>query len=80
MMSGGDNFSSIEPDGLRRRQTLRDLPAPSPPQVHTFLQIREANALYVLIQTAGPPSTADWAFWIVDRRCAITNVVRPFIK
>src|SRR5258706_15288975 len=23
-----------------------------------------ANALYVLIQTAGPPSTADWAFWI----------------
>jgi hypothetical protein len=23
-----------------------------------------ANALYVLIQTAGSPSTADWAFWI----------------
>jgi hypothetical protein len=23
-----------------------------------------ATALYVLIQTAGPPSTDDWAFWI----------------
>src|SRR5688572_31714691 len=23
-----------------------------------------ANALYVLIQTAGTPASADWAFWI----------------